>query len=101
MTAVHVFKISPIVVQHPFYENGFIIFQNGPQDSDSKMPKMLDLSHSSEDVKKANAVILKRIEAAKSAFHVLLLRTAYRLTFIKYAKNYLNREDFSTMLVAA
>jgi len=95
-------EVSPIVVQHPFYENGFMMLPNSPEDPQNKMPKMLDLLNSSEDVIKANAIILERIKAAKSAFHVLLLlRTAYRLTFIKYAKNYLNREDFNKMLADA
>ena len=82
-------EVSPVVVQHPFYENGFMMLPNSPEDPQNKMPKMLDLLNSSEDV-------------TKSAFYVfLLLRTAYRLTFIKYSKNYLNREDFSKMLADA
>lgn len=95
-------EVSPIVVQHPFYENGFIMLPSGPAMSSKEAPKLLDLLNSPEDVKKANAMVLKKIDDAESAFRVMmLLRTAYRLTFIKFTKNYLSRYDFSKMFADA
>ena len=64
-------EVSPIVVQHPFYENGFMMLPNSPEDPQNKMPKMLDLLNSSEDVIKANAIILERIEAATQCLFLI------------------------------
>ena len=95
-------EVSPILVQHPFYENGFMLLPNTGKLPAESVPKLLDLLHSPEDVKKANDIVLERINKAHSAFSVmLLLRPAYRLTFIKYAKDHMSREDFSTMLADA
>lgn len=95
-------EVSPIVVQHPFYENGFIILPHAEKLPTESLPRILDLLHSAEDVKKANDIVLERINRANTAFNVmLLLRTAYRLTFIKYTKDHLSRKDFSKMLADA
>ena len=95
-------ELSPLIVQHPFYENGFMLLPSMEKAPNESLPKLLDLLYSPEDVKKANAVIMEKIEKATSAFGVmLLLRTAYRLTFLKYTKDHLSREDFSKMLADA
>lgn len=95
-------EVSPIVVQHPFYENGFMLLPGGISPQAPEIPKLLDLINSPEDVETANKIVLERIQNARSAFNLmLLLRTAYRLTFLKFTKQYLCREEFSRMLADA
>lgn len=83
--------ISPIIVDHPIFESGIIALG-------SEVINILTL----DGLKKVNDSYTKKIKSSKDLFSVyIIIRRAYRLTFLKYIKPYLSIEDFSKLLADA
>ena len=87
-------ELSPICVMHPIFENGFVYIQ-----TDKKIVNILE---NKENIHKAIKERENTINNAKDVFSVyFIIRKSYRLTFLKYIKDYLSEEDFSKLLADA
>lgn len=87
-------ELSPICVMHPIFENGFVYIQ-----TDKKIVNILE---NKENIHKAIKERENVINDAKDVFSVyFIIRKSYRLTFLKYIKDYLSEEDFSKLLADA
>lgn len=87
---------SPIVVQHPIFESAFhSVLRNG----------VMKIANIIEDKKAYNEVVArlqKQINEAKEVFEIYaIIRKSYKLTFMKYARNYLSVDDFSKLFADA
>ena len=83
--------ISPIVVDHPIFESGIIALK-------SEAINILTPDGS----KKVKDSYTKKIKNSNDLVSVyMIIRKAYRLTFLKYIKPYLSIEDFSELLADA
>ncbi|RGX56823.1 hypothetical protein DWV16_00435 [Anaerotruncus sp. AF02-27] len=87
---------SPMVVQHPFTNSGITYGQK-----DGKM-QILNLVENPDDLDAWRGSIKKAIEEADSPYHLyMMVNPPYALTFLKYTKPYLGRDDFSKILAGA
>lgn len=83
--------VSPIVVDHPIFESGIIALK-------SEVINIL----TPDGLKKVKDSYTEKIKNSKDLFSVyIIIRKAYRLTFLKYVKSYLSIEDFSELLADA
>ena len=87
---------SPIVVIHPIFESGFYHhIENGE-------PKLANMLQDKAAFKKAIKKAEERINKASDVGSVYcIIRKSYRLTFLKYAKKYLSKADFSELFADA
>lgn len=70
-------EVSPIIVQHPIFENGIQALQQ--PDYSTKLINILEDKKGLEALKKE---ILNRIDDAKNVWEVyMIIRKSYRLTF--------------------
>ena len=86
--------MSPLVVKHPFTDSALIV----AQDSEGRVThtNLLEDEHARRDWQKQ---MEKQIELARSAFHIhFMIAKPYRLAFLKYARPFLSRADFSEIL---
>lgn len=85
--------MSPVVVKHPFTDYGINALQDGGE---------LTLVNLLEDEKALQIWqqrMSEQIDEANSAFNIhLMITKPYRMTFLRYAKAFLSRADFSEML---
>lgn len=82
----------PIIVHHPFFNCSFMPDETGEFVNILKQ----------DSFSKAAAVVEDLIDRSKTIFNVYcLLQAPYKLTFIKFIKPHLSREDFSTLLADA
>lgn len=90
-------EVSPIVVQHPIFENGIQVLQQ--PDYSTKLINILEDKNGLEALRQK---ILNRIDNAENVWEVyMIIRKSYRLTFIKYVYQYLSIEDMSKLLAHA
>ena len=84
---------SPMIVQHPIFESGYIgIIQNGKY----KPVNICDDEIAREEVL---SQYYKRIDLCKSAAEVYqIVRKSYKLSFLKYIWRYLNVKDRSELM---
>lgn len=86
--------MSPIVVHHPFADSGFTV----SQDSDGRLTPV-NLLEDETALQAWRQRMGEQIDDAKSAFHIHMMVTKpYRMTFLKYAKPFLSKQDFSKIL---
>ena len=87
---------SPIVVMHPIFESGFTaIRKNGK-------PEFINIIESRENLLLAQQECEKNIMMQTSVYDVyMIIRKSYRLTFLKFVKEYLSRKDMSELLAHA
>lgn len=86
-------EFSPIVVMHPIFENGIISVQKNGQ------LQMLNILENEDNLTLAREMYIERIRTQKSVMGVfMVMRKSYRLTFLKYIKEYLSKEDMSELL---
>ena len=87
---------SPIVVLHPVFESGFVSAKiNGKR-------TMVNILESEENLRIATQVWEDNIKRANDASQIFaFIRKSYRLTFLKYIKQYLSNKDFSILLADA
>ncbi len=86
--------LSPIIVQHPFTSTGFTILEG--------QTHPVNILESNENLRLWQEQLRKEINRAKDVFRIdALLNNPYRLTFLKFAKQEMSREDFSSLLSSA
>jgi hypothetical protein len=77
------------------------IFENGIQYS-GKTKEMVDITASEENLDMIRSEVKEAIEQAQDLMEVyLIIRGSYRLTFLKFIKNYLSPGDFGKLLADA
>ncbi len=87
--------MSPIAVSHFFTSTGIAdVGSNG-------RIELVDITASEENLLKWQRKTSKYIEKAKDAKEIFyMVNNPYRLAFLKFAQDYLSREDFSSLLSA-
>lgn len=89
-------EYSPIVVSHPVFESAFIGIQ---RDGQMQMVNILD---DKKDLQFAQMQREKLINIQKDVRGVyMIIRKSYRLTFLKFIKEYLSIKDMSELLAHA
>ena len=89
-------EYSPIVIMHPIFETGFTAIKVNDE------IKMANILENENDLRIAQKDIENRIKSQSDIHGVYMcIRKSYRLTFIKYIKNYLSKEDLSELLAHA
>ena len=85
---------SPMIIQHPIFENGFQYSR--------KTKELVDIYNNADNLAMIQQEYKEQIELCDNAISVyLLIRRSYRLTFLKYIKEYLSLADFSDLLADA
>ena len=86
-------EYSPMIVSHPFTKCGIVTLLNGEEFC------QLDITKSSDALKKWQAQIEKQIdESHKAHFVYYLLNDSYRLMFLNDVAKFLSTEEFSDLL---
>lgn len=86
---IHETQYSPIVVDHPIFESGFVNTINGISNI---LTDETAYNYATHDIE-------IKIFKCKDAYDVYsIFRTAYKLTFIKFAYQYLSVDDMSLLL---
>ena len=81
----------PGIVIHPIFESNMVYIQ------DKK--KFVDIFQDTEEVNEVYEYYEKLINSCDNIGRIIwLIRKSYRLTFLKYAKEYLSKNDFDTFL---
>lgn len=96
LTDVHETEFSPLIVQHPFTATGLVgIRRNGET-------AMVDITKDAKSLREWQDFISGQIEIAGSVRDIYnMINKPYAMTFVKYAKHHLSREDFSDLLADA
>ncbi len=94
-TELHKTKMSPIIVSHFFTSTGIAdVGKNGKIE-------LVDITASEENLRKWQRKTSEYINKARDAQEIFyMLNNPYRLAFLKFTKDYLSREDFSSLLSA-
>lgn len=96
MTEVHETEFSPAVVQHPFTATGIAYI---PQAGELQF---VDITQSEVDLKLWQDFMSDQISKAKNIIGIYsLINKPYGLTFLKYARPFLSKSDFSKILCNA
>ena len=86
----------PMIVNHPIFESGF----SQAWDKETGDVEMINITESTENLNKAREsvkrVIMSTFDNPLSV--VMAVRKPYKLTFLKYTKDYLSKKDFSEIL---
>lgn len=87
--------LSPIVVQHPFFDSAFVgLGENGA----NKVGNIID---SEADLNAAREIKVKQIEEAKDLLQLSMYITKpYKLAFLKYIEGYLSPADIGRYIAA-
>lgn len=95
-TDIHLTEFSPVIVQHPFTIFGYVgIKEDGEV-------RLLEVSGNEDDLRTWRNYVCGLIEKAETAYELYMLFTdPYALTFLKFAKPYLSRQDLSHILASA
>ncbi len=94
-TDIHKTKLSPVIVSHFFTSTGIADVGSGEK------VELVDITASEENLRKWQRKTSKYIDKAKSAKDIFyMVNNPYRLAFLKFTKDYLSREDFSSLLSA-
>lgn len=92
-TKININEKIPVIAYHPF--------TNSPYSIDSKTGKMLNLMNK-EDLAKWYEIVESLIDRAKKVLDIyILINTPYLLTFLKYIKDDLSKEEFSKLFAEA
>ncbi len=92
-TDIHKTKLSPVIVSHFFTSTGIAdIGKNGKIE-------LVDITANEESLRKWQRKTSAYIDKAKDAQEIFyMINNPYRLAFLKFTKDYLSREDFSSLL---
>lgn len=86
-------KFSPVVVKHPFLETAQILVKDG------QGMKIINLLEDEEELAKWQQKIKTEIEKAENVIQVYIMFTKpYIFAFLKFVKQYLSKEDLSSIL---
>ena len=95
-TDVHRTEYSPMIVQHPFTNSGFVMIRSHGE------PKCVDITADIEALAEWQRMVCEQIDSAKSAFEIYMMTNKpYGMTFLKYAAHHLSKKDFSQILADA
>lgn len=90
-------KLSPLVVKHPFTDNGF----SGIRKPDGSIA-IADLLNKPDELDLWRKQVGSVIDEADSAFQIYMMVTkSYALGFLKFARNSLSEKDFADILADA
>ena len=86
-------KFSPVVVKHPFLETAQILVKDG------QGMKIINLLEDTEELAKWQQKIRNEIEKAENAIQIYIMFTKpYIFAFLKLVKQFLSKEDLSSIL---
>lgn len=85
-----------MVVQHPIFESGLMVVQDG---KDFKSVNILEDLNSLNNIQTQYEKRIRNTDSLNTIFY--MIRKSYRLTFLKFTKQYLSRKDFSRLLSSA
>lgn len=89
-------EFYPMFVMHPIFESGV---QNVKIDGQFQM---VDITENEDNLRLVQEQICKLIDESDTIYEVYnIIRKSYRLTFIKYIKQYLSVADMSNLLAHA
>lgn len=85
---------SPMVVQHPIFESGI--------QYSKETGEMLDITNNEDNLEKIRQEYKAQFDICNNATEVyILVRRSYHLTFLKFIKEYLSKEEFCDLLADA
>jgi len=89
-------EYSPIVVMHPIFESALIPY------NDNGNFTIGNILEDETTLEKATSQLENRIKSASDIIDIyVIVRKSYKLTFLKYIKNYVSVKDFSSLLADA
>ena len=96
MTGVVPTEFSPVIVQHPFTSSGLVGLSTKGNIS------MIDITASEENLHKWQNYVANEIDKAESITDIYrMINKPYVMTFVKFAKDDLSKDDFSELLADA
>ena len=99
-TDVHRVENYPFLVKHPFTDSAFAAIAKNPEKVTEN--KVINILESENNLNRWREYVAERIDSAESANEIYCRITKpYRLTFMKYAGQYLSEKDFAEMLCSA
>jgi len=99
-TDVHRVENYPFLVKHPFTDSAFTSIAKNPEKVTENA--VINILESESNLNRWREYVAERIDLAESADEVYCRITKpYRLTFMKYAGQYLSEKDFAEMLCSA
>ena len=99
-TDVHRVENYPFLVKHPFTDSAFAAIAKNPEKVTEN--KVINILESESNLNRWREYVAERIDSAESADEIYSCITKpYRLTFMKYAGQYLSEKDFAEMLCSA
>lgn len=99
-TDVHKVENYPFLVKHPFADSAFTSIAKNPEKVTEN--KVINILESESNLNRWREYVAERIDSADSADEIYCRITKpYRLTFMKYAGQYLSEKDFAEMLCSA
>ena len=99
-TDVHRVENYPFLVKHPFTDSAFTSIAKNPEKVTENA--VINILESEGNLNRWREYVAERIDSADSADEIYCRITKpYRLTFMKYAGQYLSEKDFAEMLCSA
>ena len=99
-TDVHRVEDYPFLVKHPFTDSAFATILKNPEKATDNT--VINILESESNLNRWREYITEQIVSAESADEIYCRITKpYRLTFMKYAGQYLSEKDFAEMLCSA
>ena len=93
MTDYHTTEMSPLIIQHPFTNTGFVqVCKDGE-------PLLIDVTKNKDNLLCWQKQMREQIMKAKDPYALYMMcNMPYGLTFLKFAMPHLSRKDFSEIL---
>ena len=93
MTDYHTTEMSPLIIQHPFTNTGFVqVCKDG-------FPLLIDITKNKDNLLCWQKQMREQIMKAKDPYALYMMcNKPYGLTFLKFAMPHLSRKDFSEIL---
>lgn len=99
-TDVHKVENYPFLLKHPFTDSAFATIVKNPEKATDNV--VMNILESENNLNHWREYITEQIDSAESADEIYCRITKpYRLTFMKYAGQYLSEKDFAEMLCSA
>lgn len=99
-TDVHKVENYSFIVKHPFTDTTFATIVRNPEKVTEN--KVINILESESNLNRWREYVAEQIDSAESADEIYSRITKpYRLTFMKYAGQYLSEKDFAEMLCSA
>ena len=96
MIEPHLTEFSPVIVQHPFTSSGMVAAPS------KDGIRLVDITKSKEDLAAWQDFMKSQFDDAKSAYHIYMMTNKpYSMTFLKFAKSHLSKQEYSEILADA